>query len=135
MTGTVTGVWGARRTDLDPERPHLYYWCPDDPIDVLGDDVAELPGHGEAAARRTWADVYAPAVPLVHQAVGYGDWREATAADTQAARTSPGALDWAVGLPGGKVDRQGSYDAARRRAYDGWPLLVRDITRSEWEAA
>lgn len=136
MSAAVTGRWAVRRTDLDPEwaraeRPWLYYWCLGDPLDVLDVDTEDLPGEGERCARELWASAYGAALPLAHQDVTYGeDWRGASDADLAAGRAGSAALDWAVRLPRGQVDRHGSYDAARRRG--DWPLLCRDVIEGPW---
>lgn len=136
MSGAVTGRWAVRRTDLDPEWASAerwrFYWCPPgDPLEILGVDTEEMPGEGERSARELWAGAYGAVLPLAHQAVTYGeDWRGASDADLAAGCAGSAALDWAVRLPGGRVDRHGPYDAARRRG--DWPLLCRDVTEGPW---
>lgn len=141
MSFPVTRVHGWHFPDLDPEwvREHRP-WIEDPrfPVEIVAEEWEGDGGQGAEVADFRWSVATAgyPGAIRVVRDIDYGDWRQPTPDDVDAARRGKGhlRLDWGV-RAGGDVVHYGYHDAASRALHNnthGWELAVRDVTPSSW---
>ncbi|MEX5635760.1 hypothetical protein [Parafrankia sp. FMc2] len=147
MSFPITREHGLRYTDLSPEwvREHRpWIEDPESPVEVFAEEIEGGEHWGSRAAEEHWGEIAARAAADPGLAPGervvrdldYGDWREPTPGDVEAARRGKGLrrLDWGV-RHRGEVAHYGYHDAARRAVHNdehGRTLAVRDVTPSLW---